>query len=425
MSTGPLLPMVGTGPLTMPNAPLGASSGAPSEPFINADFARLWVAQASSQMGDRVHQLALMWWTLQTTGSLAYTGAVLIAATLPAVLLGPLAGALADRWPRKPLMLVCDGLRGVLTLLLAYLALSNQLTVPVVIALSALLAALTTLFNPANMAMVPALVPKKDLMQANAMIETTMHGAGLVGPAIGGLVVATAGVGGAFALNALSFAVSGLALLRIKFPPPAAPAGREGFWHSMGAGFRLLVAQPTIGGLLACFAVLNFFSISVLLFLPYFAQTTFKVGATGLGFMEGAIALGMFTGALSAGRLGADRKRFGIIMGAMLGTSATFLLMGAFPHYGLYLGLLALTGALFGGMNVVVMAFFQTRVPPNEMGRFMGVLTSVVFALMPVSNGVFGILADSVAPTTLLMVNGGAIGVVALFTCLVPGLRKA
>lgn len=421
MSTGPLLPMVGTGPLTMPQGPIGAPS---AEPFINADFARLWVAQASSQMGDRVHQLALMWWTMQATGSLAYTGAVLIATTLPAVLLSPVAGALADRWPRQPLMLGCDGLRALLTLGLAYLALTNQLTFPIVMVASAMLAALTALFTPANMAMVPLLVPKKDLMQANAMVETTMHGAGLVGPAIGGVVVAAAGVGGAFALNALSFAVSGLALLRIKFPPAPAIADREPFWHSLGGGFRLLRAQPTIGGLLACFAVLNFFSISVLLFLPYFAKTQFQVGATGLGFMEAAIALGMFTGALTAGHLANGRKRFPVILGAMLGTSATFVAMGLFPHYGLHLALLALTGALFGGMNVVVMAFFQTRVPPNEMGRFMGVLTSVVFALMPVSNGVFGILGGSVAPTTLLMVNGGAIALVALLTCFVPGLRK-
>jgi MFS family permease len=365
-----------------------------------------------------------MWWTMQATGSLAYTGAVLIATTLPAVLLSPVAGALADAWPRQPLMLVCDGLRALLTLGLAYLALTNQLTFPIVMVASATLAALTALFTPANMAMVPLLVPKKDLMQANAMVETTMHGAGLVGPAIGGVVVAAAGVGGAFALNALSFAVSGLALLRIKFPPAIAPADREPFWHSLGGGFRLLRAQPTIGGLLACFAVLNFFSISVLLFLPYFAKIQFQVGATGLGFMEAAIALGMFTGALTAGHLANGRKRFPVILGAMLGTSATFVAMGLFPHYGLHLALLALTGALFGAMNVVVMAFFQTRVPPNEMGRFMGVLTSVVFALMPVSNGVFGILGGSVAPTTLLMVNGGAIALVALLTCFVPGLRK-
>ncbi|MNT52452.1 enterobactin exporter EntS [compost metagenome] len=161
----------------------------------------------------------------------------------------------------------------------------------------------------------------------------------------------------------------------------------------------------------------------MLLFLPHFAKTVFQVGATGLGFMEAAIAAGMLAGALTAGRLSAGKKRFWVIWGAIAGTCATFLLMGAFPIYALHLGLLAVTGALFGGMNVVVMAYFQTRVPAAEMGRFMGLLTSIVFGLMPVSNGVFGMLAGVIDPLRLLMINGSAIGVIAFLLFLVPGLR--
>ena len=427
IGTGPLRPMGGTGPLALPQSPVTVSRGpfiASRNCVINPDFTRLWLAQAASQLGDRVHQLALMWWTIQATGSLAYTGMVLIATTLPAVLLGPVAGALADRWPRKPLMLVSDGLRALLTLGLAYMALTDQLTFPVVVVVSALLASLTALFTPANMAMVPALVGKDDLLKANSLVETTMHGAGLIGPALGGAIVAAAGVGGAFGLNALTFALSGLALVGIAFPKPTAPAAREPFVESMKAGFRLLGAQPTIGGLLGCFAVLNFFSISVLLFLPYFARTVFDVGATGLGFMEAAIAVGMFAGALVAGQAGAGVKRFPVILGAILGTASTFLLMGAFPIYALHLALLAVTGALFGGMNVMVMAFFQSRVPPAELGRFFGLLTSVVFGLMPLSNGVFGMLSGVIKPELLLMVNGTAIALIAGLTFLVPGLRE-
>lgn len=419
MTTGPLLPLGGTGPLAVPQSPVGTSSG----PLANAAFRNLWLAQGTSQLGDRVYQLALMWWTIQTTGSLAKTGLVLIATTLPAVLLGPVAGALADRVLRKPLMLACDGLRALLTGLIAVLALIGDLSFPVLVIASALLAALTAIFNPANMATVPSVVPQEDLLKANSLLETTMHGAGLVGPALGGGIVAAVGPAGAFAFNALSFVGSALALLGVRFPPPARGAHGEPFLESMKAGFRLLGAQPTIGGLLGCFAVLNFFSISILLFLPYFAKTVFQVGAPGLGVMEAAIAAGMFTGALAAGKLGAGRRRFPVILGAILGTAATFLGMGAFPIYGLFLVLLAVTGALFGGMNVVVMAFFQERVPPTEMGRFMGLLTSVVFALMPVSNGVFGVVSGVVAPGTLLLVNGGCIAIIGALVGLVPGLR--
>ncbi|MFN3429748.1 MAG: MFS transporter, partial [Candidatus Sericytochromatia bacterium] len=253
MSTGPLVPLGGTGPLAMPQGPSSLRSGpfiASRNGVINAAFARLWLAQASSTLGDRIHQLALMWWTIQATGSLAATGAVLIATTLPAVLLGPVAGALADRWPRKPLMIACDVARAFVTLTLAGLAWSGQLSFAAVVAGSAVLACLTALFAPANMAMVPGLVEERDLLKANSLMETTMHGAGLLGPALGGAIVAVIGAGGAFGLNALSFLLSAVALIGIAFPPPPAAADRETFAESLRGGFRVLGAQPTIAGLL-------------------------------------------------------------------------------------------------------------------------------------------------------------------------------
>lgn len=412
-----------TGPLLLHALP----SAAPSPGLAaNRDFWKLWLGQAASQMGDRIHQVALMWWTLTTTNSLTMTGLVMIATTLPAVLLGPVGGTLADRWNRRALMIGSDLARAVLVVAMAALAYFGMLSFPIVLVGSALLASLTALFVPANMAMVPALVAQDDLVRANSFMETTAHSAGVLGPAVGGAIVAAVGAPVAFGANGASFLLSAVAIALMAWRPTASSGtAGESFGESMKAGFRLLQAQPTIAGLLACFACLNFFSVSILLFLPHFAKDVFQVGAAGLGMLEAAVAVGMLGAALVWAKVGKVTRRFRVFVGATATIAATYIAMGLAPHFGAFLGLLALTGALFASINVVVMAFFQERVPPAEMGRFMGLLMSVVFALMPLSYGVFGLLSGLVAPHWLLVGNGAAIALVACAMWRVPGLKEA
>src|SRR4051812_17724898 len=102
MATGPLPgPFPGTGPLAMP----------PTSVWANPAFRRLWLAGLVSQLGDRLHQMALLWWATATTGQPAVAGLLLMASTLPVVLVSPAAGWLADRWGRRPLMVLADALR--------------------------------------------------------------------------------------------------------------------------------------------------------------------------------------------------------------------------------------------------------------------------------------------------------------------------
>ena len=385
-------------------------------------FPLVWAAHTASQLGDRVHQLALTWWTLQVTGSLAYTGAMLIATTLPAVLLGPLAGTVADRVDRKGLLVLCDLLRGALAIGVAVLAFQGLLSVPLALGLSALLAAVSTFFAPAALALVPSLVPRDEVLRATSLMEASVQGAAIAGPALGGVIVAVYGVEGAFGLNGLTYLFSAALLLLVAFPPRPAAGTHEPFFHAMGGGFRLLRAEPTIAGVLACFAAVNVFTMPVILFLPYFAKDVFKVGATGLGWMEAALGLGMLAAALFwASRK--DVRRFPVVAGGIAGVAASVAAMGLWPAYGVHLAALAGAGACMGSVNVVVVAWFQSRVPAAEAGRFFGLLTSVCSGLIPLSFGAYGLLAGVFDPAWLLVVNAGAIGLLALLLLAVPGFR--
>lgn len=385
-------------------------------------FPLVWAAHTASQLGDRAHQLALTWWTLQTTGSLASTGAMLIATSLPAVLLGPLAGTAADRFDRKTIMVLCDVLRGALAVAVAWLAFQGLLTLPLALALSAALAAVSAFFAPAALALVPSIVPEEDVLRATSLMEASVQGAAIAGPALGGLVVAAWGAAGAFGLNGLTFVLSGALLLLVAFPPRAPGGAAEPFFHAMGGGFRLLRADPTVAGVLACFAAVNVFTMPVILFLPYFAKDVFRVGAQGLGWMEAALGLGMLGAAFFwASRRGV--RRCPVVAGGIAGVALAVAAMGLWPTYAVHLGALVAAGLAMGSVNVVVVAWFQQRVPAAEAGRFFGLLTSICSGLIPLSFGAYGLLAGAFDPAWLLVVNGGAIAVLAVALALVPGFR--
>ncbi|MEB3196933.1 MAG: MFS transporter [Candidatus Sericytochromatia bacterium] len=388
-------------------------------------FLKLWLAHTVSQLGDRLHQLALMWWTMVQTGSVAQTGAVLIASTLPAVLLGPLAGTLADRVERRRLMVLSDLARAGVVAALAWLAWHGALTVPVALLASACLSALTTLFAPAALATLPSVVSSSQVMRATSWMESSQHGASLAGPVLGGLLVAGAGSAGAFALNAGSFLLSGLLLAglpRQGLPPgPAA----ESFLAASRGGFRLLRLDPTVAGVLTCFATVNIFTMPVILFMPYFAREVFQVGAAGLGWMEGALGLGMLLAALALATRLRVRRPFPWVAGGIAGVALAIAAMGQWPSFPLHLAALALAGLCMGGVNVVTIAWFQGRIPPAEAGRFFGLMTSICSGLIPLSYGVYGMLAEHLAPAALLRVNAVAIGALAIALAWVPGFRRA
>jgi DHA3 family macrolide efflux protein-like MFS transporter len=402
-------------------APLGVAEAAELEKertrsglLANRDFARLWTAHTLSTLGDRIHQVALTWWTLATTGSLALTGAMLIATTLPAVLLGPVAGAVADRWPRKRLMIVCDLLRGVVVMGLAALFWTHTLTPGVMLVASAFLATFTAFFTPAAMALVPSLVKESDVLRATAWMEGSLQGMGILGPALGGVLVALGGAGGAFAANGVSFIVSAGLLLTVSMPKSIAMPINESFTASMAGGFRLLGRDKAVGGALAGFAAVNLFTTPVLLFMPYFAKDVFHTGATGLGALEAALGAGMVLAAVIWAHAPDIKRRFPLVVGWLAGVGLMVLAMGLWPRYDVHLAALALAGLFMGSVNVVMLAFFQARVPPAELGRFFGVMTSLTMGLVPIAFGGYGLLASIVSPASLLVGNGLAILLVSL-----------
>lgn len=385
----------------------------------NAPFWRLASAQALLAVGDRIHQIALVWWTFTASGSLALSSLVLVATTLPAALLGPAAGALADsgdrlRWVRRS-----AAARFFVAACVLALASAHGLTAPALVAATLAIATAGTFALPAALASIPQLVAEADRPKANGYLETGAQLAGLVGPALGGAVVGFAGVPAAFALVVAAFAGAGLLTGRLSAIAPSAPpsegAPRPRGWraHPLVSGWAVLGEVPAIAGVLYRFAALNFFTAPVLLFLPHFAKVTFHRGAWGLGVLEAAIGCGMVAGALGVSRLPMPRDLFGSLGRSLGAIAALFGVIALAPTFWGASAALFCVGAAIAALNVRMMTVFQTGVSGPSLGRFMGVMVALTMGLVPLSFGTFGLLTRFADPMRLLGLNAVAVALIA------------
>ena len=178
-------------------------------------FALLWSGQTISSLGDRFYQVALAWWVLEKTGSAVVMGTVLICSDVPMLVFLLLGGALVDRWPRLPVMMLSDLVRGLAVGLMAALAFINALQVWHIYVISLIFGSVDAFFQPAYRASVPEIVPVDHLPSANSLTSLSGEISGIIGPALGAGMVALGGTSSAFALDALSFFVSVACLLPI------------------------------------------------------------------------------------------------------------------------------------------------------------------------------------------------------------------
>lgn len=377
--------------------------------FLSRDFRLLWLGQATSQFGDRIHQLAMAWWVLQETGSAAMMGVLLALVSIPQVLFSPLAGPLVDRSERRKLMLLCDVLRAILVTVMAVLALRHALSIPLLFAMAFMLAVLGAVFMPASLSILPEVAEPDELMRANSLQQMTTQASGILGPALGGVLVAAFGAHLGFLGNAVTFLVSTLSLAMMSPSPIAPRAGGETYLESLKGGITTLKTRPAIATLLVAFAVCNIFLAPLSVLLPIFASQVFHRGAWGLGILEGALGLGMMVAAFTlagASRVAAKVPFIGLSMGLQ---GFAMLAMGMFPSFYGFLPGLFLLGLALGALNIVAITTFQSAIPPEQLGRFMGLLSSVVIGIMPLSFAAAGLLASRFHAAALWIMSGIAL----------------
>lgn len=199
--------------------------------LFNRDFVLLWQGQLVSQIGNQAHLIALMFWTLQATGSASLMGLLAMSAALPSVLLGPLGGAIADRHSRKGIIVIADLVRGIVVLSLAALLFTHgsqtHLIVAALFVTTIISGIMGAAFSPAVGAAIPDLVPSERVQAANSLRQLSVQTSRFVGQAIGGVLFRVLGAPLLFLVDGTSFVLSAGSETFMRIPSDCRPSGRR------------------------------------------------------------------------------------------------------------------------------------------------------------------------------------------------------
>ena len=395
----------GSDPLatTTPEEP---ARGRTFESLSVPNYRKFFLGQAISLAGTWMQSVALAWLVLQLTGSATWLGLVIALQTLPILLLGPYAGVLVDRVDKRRLLVGTQTAAAVQALVMGVLTVRGDITTAWVLGLSLALGLVNTLDNPARQSFIREMVSGPLVRNAVTLNSVVVNASRAVGPAIGGVLIATLGVGTCFLVNAASFAaviVAYLAMdpraLRTAEPTPRAPRQlRDGLSYVRRTRdlFVPLVMMAMVGTLTYEFQVS----------LPALVTDTFGEGATSLG----AITSAMGVGAVVGGLVSASRRATGIR--PLVLSSAAFGLSTALTAISPTVQVAAASLLLVGASSVwflsVGNATLQMTAAPQMRGRVMALWAVAFLGTTPVGGPLIGWIAEHASPRWALGVGAAA-----------------
>ena len=361
---------------------------------------------------------------VELTGSALAVGTFSILYRIPYLVFQIIGGVYADRFDRRRILLFTDMVQGLVTLIFAWLVLTGNVQIWQVYCLAVVFGVAEAFFSPAFSALLPTLVPKEDLVSANALNSVTRQLIGIVGPALGGFLVASVGSGWVALFDSISFFIGALGVWLIRLPQVERKLDKSSFFTDLLDGLKYLKAHRVILVLTVLASLANFVSAPFGMLLPIFAKEILGVGAYGFGLMETGLSLGALGGALLIGSIGTIRRR-GLYLMGMLAINGFLLAVFAFSK-GLVMavGLLIAFGLANAMLNVVVMALLQEVIVPEFRGRVFAILVLIAAGLQPIAIGLGGSLADLFGVVQVIAVGGLLTIVVALAGLFLPDIRR-
>ncbi|MGZ4149392.1 MAG: MFS transporter [Actinomycetota bacterium] len=383
-------------------------------PLRDRDVRLLVGAQAFSQVGDWLYNVALIVFVLERTGSPAWVAAAGVVRLVPYVLFGPIGGAIADRRPRRRTMITSDLIRSAVMFALAVLA-ARHGSAAVAVALAAVATTFSVAYGPCVNAAVPLMVDEDDLSIVNTLITTVTNLSYALGPAIGGVLLILGSPAAAFAVNAATFLVSaGLTMgIRASLGPERAEqapeeehAGRSG---GLADGLRALTGSPLVLALvLAQIATNVLYGLESVL---YALASTERLGLSlnGVAFLYTAVGVGGLAAAGVAHRY-ADRSQVALVLAVaciacgvpMAGLAAIHLPAVALP-------LLLMEGAAMIVVDVLVVTSLQRLLGPDLLGRAFGTLDAMIVAGILAGSLLGPLLVHFLSLAAALVIGGGIV----------------
>jgi MFS family permease len=385
------------------------------------DFRMLWLGQTGSAIGDALVGVALAFAVLELGGSASALGIVFAAFSIPRVVLTLAGGVWSDRLPRRQVMLACDVVRAGAQAVVAPLLITGSAELWHVVALAAVMGSASAFFQPASTGLMPQIVSRERLQQANALVSISQSAAHIFGPLLAGLIVATIGSGWAFAIDGVSFLFSAAFLLAMRIPDRAAP-DRRAFVTELAEGWREVVSRTWVVACILAFSLSNA-SLGAFQILGPLVSERELGGAAAWGVIVTGGAIGGLLGGALALRW---KPRRPLVPGFILMALATVQLFALIPP--LPVAAIAISSMVTIGAIVISNAFWDTmlqqHIPASALSRVISYDWMVSLMFQPIAFAAVGPVSEAVGIAQTLALAAG-IGIVAnLGVLLVPGVRN-
>jgi predicted MFS family arabinose efflux permease len=352
-------------------------------PLRNANYGIYITGSAISLIGTWMQRIAIGWLTWQLTHSGLWLGIVAFADFFPVLIVGPIAGAAADRWDRLRVVQVSQCILMAQAAVLFALTASGHMNIGLLVALTAFQGVIVAFNQPPPLALVPSLVDQSDLGSAVAINSVIFNLARFIGPMLAGLAIVWSGVAAAFAANALSYIASLLALVSIRIVSPAPESSkRRSFNTDLQEGIRYTATHPAIAALLMLLIAVGIGGRPLNELLPGFAAEVFHSGAGGLSILASATGAGAIIGGLWLGHSAHSSGLTNVAIGsslvaalAAIGVSATTSMWLAVPG-------IAAFGFGVSSAGIAIQTLIQLASDRKMRGRVMG-LYGLVFRGAP------------------------------------------
>ncbi len=401
---------------------------------LNRNFVLLWVGQAVSQLGSQVNVIAMVFWVKHATNSASLIASMLMGSSILNIMLSGVGGAFADRHSRRKIIICSDLLRGIMVISLAgWLYHAPQATNIILLwfmGVTFCMSATGAFFVPAISASIPDLTPQTGIRKANSLRQTTAQMALFIGQGLGGMLFRLWGAPLLVFINGLSFlfAAGCESFIRIPQKIPDRNGGRKerfsAFKEDIAEGFAYVWKKPGLRRLFFFSAIFNFFTMPVIVLLPFYVEDFLKVRMDWYGYLVVAFGVGVLTGSLSTGFIklaGKTRGRLMIVFATI--NSLNVGLLGIVPDVKVALTLAYLIGALgsFNGINVATI--LQMSTPSEIRGRAFGLLHTLSGSIAPIGLGLGGFMYD-LLNRDITLIYGGCGVVMVLLSLLVSTSRE-
>ncbi|EJS13043.1 MULTISPECIES: MFS transporter [Bacillus] len=389
----------------------------------------MMIGKMTSLLGAGIYTFAMGLYVLKTTGSGMGFATTLICGSIPRMICGPIAGAVADRVNRRWLVIGTDLLSSLTMLIMFILATMFGPSLLFIYVSAALLSICASFYSVALTSSIPNLVDEERIQKASALNQTAASLSNILAPIIGGVVFGFFSIKTFFLLNSITFFLAVIVQLFIVFDlyKKELAESKEHFLTSIKEGFSYVKRQHEIYGLMKIAVGVNFFASALFVSLPYIIVQNLHLSSKQLGVVEGMLAVGMLIGAIVLSVRKEVNNPFrsvyiGLFLFAGLSLCTVFPLLVTIPKvvsFIYYIAFMILTGISMMVVNIPMQVHIQKTTDPSYLGRVFGLLETISTAIAPLGMIVYGLLLDMLPTSIVMMTLGGGLLLVVLV-----GVRK-